>query len=141
MRAATSIKAPDGRHYELEFSTGDNYVTAWIKLNRLPVGYAKLSLRANIANLEDIHISSNAPNSSALLRLFFPKLFTRNFRGKGIGSLFLNAVCDHLRCSGIKRIEGTMSGDIDRLARWYGKAGFEVDQVSKSIGKELVVHN
>lgn len=137
MRAATSLKTPDGRQYELEFSTGDNYVTAWIKLNRRTVGCAKLLLHDKVAELADIQISDNAPNPSRLLQLLSPKLFAKNFRGKGIGSLFLNAVCDHLRCSGIKRIEGTMSGDIDRLARWYGKAGFEVDQVSKAISKEL----
>ena len=137
MRPATSLKAPDGRHYELEFCTGDTYVTAWLKLNGLPVGHAKLSLRDNTAELADIYIYSSAPNSSPIIRWLSPKLFTRNFRGKGIGSLLLNAVCDHLRCSGTKRIVGTMSGDLNRLAHWYRKAGFAVDQDSKTISKEL----
>lgn len=90
-----------------------------------------------IAELADIQIYDRAPNSSQLLQMLSPKLFPRNFRDKGIGFLLLNAVSDYLRNSGITRIEGTMSGDIDRLARWYGKAGFAVDQESNTISKEL----
>lgn len=141
MRVVTKLHAPDGRQFDLEFSANTNYVIAWIRLNRRPVGCAKLLLRDGTAELADIQIFDRAPNVSRLLQMLPLKLFTKDFRGKGIGSLFLNAVCDHLRTSGIKSIEGTMSGNIDRLTPWYRKAGFVVDPISKSISKELVVHN
>ncbi len=141
MTVATGVKATDGRHYQLEFCTGDNYVTAWIKLNRRPVGCAKLLLHESIAELADIQIFNRVPILSRLFQTFPLSLFAKDFRCRGIGSLFLSAVCDHLRNSGISRIEGTMSGDIERLTRWYRRAGFEVDHVSKAISKVLVVPN
>lgn len=134
-------RAPDGRNYDLKFVGGDSYLTVRVTRGHQPVGYAKLSLKDKTAKLEDIQILEWAPNANPLLQLLPLKWFRCNFRGRGIGSLLLHCVCGHLRTSGFVRIEGTMSGDIGRLVRWYRKAGFVADLSSRHISKELVVHS
>jgi GNAT superfamily N-acetyltransferase len=90
------------------------------------------------ATLADIVIDDRAPNTCRLLNFLCPRLFTSNYRGKGLGTLLLGAVCEHFRSAGFTRIDGEMAGDIDRLTVWYEKAGFTVDRASKKITRDLM---
>jgi len=132
-RVVKTVKVQDGQDFELVCETIGNVVKARLVCNGLPVGYANLMLHDRIATLQDIKICDDAPNPNWLIRLISPRWLTKNYRGNGLGTFLLSSICEYVRRAGIKKIVGTMVGDVDRLEDWYRKAGFVVDRQSNAI--------
>lgn len=64
-------------------------------------------------------------------------LFQRNYRGRGLGTLLLRRVFSELKARGVRRISGQIVGDAERLKRWYRREGFQVDDETLEIWREL----
>jgi len=106
--------------------------------NGICVGKAVVSINDKRAILQDIIIYDRVPLASNWLRRLLWKPRIKSFRGKGLGSVLLKTLIEEIRLKQVTRIEGDLlRGDIERLARWYSRNGFDVDSMSNKISMKI----
>jgi hypothetical protein len=89
------------------------------------IGKAQLSINEQSAVLADIYVANITPKW-----FWLPPFYSKgiNYRGKGVGTKLLLAVIEYCKHSGIKELSGVMHGEIELLAQWYRKNGFEISE-------------
>lgn len=138
LRTQNVISAVDGQSYRLEIARIGALVVGRLLLpSGVSVGKATLLIEGSSAKLADIVIAKSVPSGNPLAQLLALSWFRRNYRGRGLGSVLLKAVTEYLASTEVRKIHGTMVGDLPRLIRWYRREGFVVDVNSHTISKEL----
>jgi GNAT superfamily N-acetyltransferase len=122
------------RSCRIDFDPSDEFPTAHLYFEGRVVGHAHIKLHDTTAVLVDIVVVESLPNRNPLLAFLG---FRTHLRNRGIGSILLEQLCIRLALLGIREISGVMEGDVDRLAKWYGRNGFAIDQGSRVITKRL----
>ncbi len=138
VKAKETISAADGHSYRLEIARIGALVVGRLLLpSGVSVGKATLLIEGSTAKLADIVIAKSVPSGNPLAQWLALSWFNRNYRGRGLGSVLLRAVAEYLASIEVRKIHGTMVGDLPRLIRWYRREGFVVDESSHAISKEL----
>ena len=92
-------------------------------VHNFPMAYVYLSKEDDVVTIVKVK-SCMLP-----LKAWLPFLkFVVYFRGKGYGTKLLVHTIDYCKSQGVKKIQGTAHGDLDRLIPFYKKHGFVVDE-------------
>ncbi len=123
--------------HAIHFTRAGDFLIARLTVHGLPAGIAKVRVKSNAAELMDIVIYKQLIFPKIWKLLYFWVPLRRGLRGRGYGTIFLKAICSRLEQEGTKRLVGRMSGDKDRLARWYGRQGFRVNRETGDLVLEM----
>ncbi len=106
------------------FSGHDDQTVIFLAIiNKESIGRAEVLINDEHAFLKDISVTKTEPGWS-----WFPPFRNQgmNFRGKGVGTALLTEVFGYCKNLGVQELSGVMRGDLEFLAYWYEKNGFEV---------------
>lgn len=116
VKTQKTISAADGHSYRLEIARIDALVGGRLLLpSGVSVGKATLLIEGSTAKLADIVIAKSVPSANRLVQLLTPSWLHRNYRGRGLGSVLLKAVTEYFASTEVRKIHGTMVGDLPRL--------------------------
>ena len=131
------VRDKKGEMYETRLTWNSPFLSMFIEWRGMPIAYAHLNLQGERAELSDIRVNPSVGTKYSLLRQFLGCVRKRNFQGRGLGSQLLKLVIDEVHLHGVRKIEGTMEGDIDRLTPWYKSFGFTIDEHNHRISLDL----
>lgn len=95
------------------------------------VGYAKVSIAGNTANLSDLYVTDKIGYRwPSFMSLPFSFKRKHNFRNNGIGTKLLLRSIDLAKLAGCNQMKGWMHGDIERLQLFYTSLGFEISGIN-----------
>lgn len=106
------------------FSGNDGQTVIFLAIiNKESIGRAEILIDDESAFLKDISVTKTEPGWS-----WFPPFHNQglNYRGQGVGTALLAAVFNDCEYLGVQELSGVMRGDLEFLAYWYEKNGFEV---------------
>jgi ribosomal protein S18 acetylase RimI-like enzyme len=121
----------------VEFTEFPDMVVAKIFDGVTPVGKAIVTINENTAHLANIKIQDRVPTGATWFERLLGKSRFRSYQNQGFGTQLLSELLVRLQKRGVIKLEGHMSGDLPRLTTWYRSLGFEVNESSGTIVKDI----